>query len=99
MIVKSNAVKIALSRRATIEAEPDTRIWRKEFFDVTQDVYDNRKVTLAHTPISDTEEVRLNGLVLENDPDWDYTMNGNEVIFRVDHNLTVGDTIRVTYKA
>ena len=45
--------------------------------------------------ISLDEPVALIG----NDPDWDYTMNGNEVIFRVDHNLTVGDTIRVTYKA
>jgi len=99
MIIRSTAAKIAISRRVTGISEGDVGTWRFEFFNVTQDLINDGKLVLAETPIEETEMIKLNGLEMVNHPDWDYQMSGNEVIFADDINLTVGDTIRVRYKA
>ncbi len=98
MNIQSTAAKITISRRGQSSGE-DTSTWRTALFDVTQDLINAGKLVLADIPIINTEQVKLNGLEMVNHPDWDYQMNGNEIIFANDINLTVGDTIRVRYKA
>jgi len=98
MIIQSTAAKIVISRRGTGSGE-GAGSWKTAFFDVTQDLIDAGKIILIEAPIVNTEIVKLNGLEMVNHPDWDYQMSGNEIIFADDINLTVGDTIRVRYKA
>ena len=93
----SQAAKIALSRR-TSSSGPGGGVWRVDIFNVTQEVINARKVTLSYAPVASSESVKLNGLELLNDPIWDYTMSGNEVLFSDDALLTIGDTIRARYQ-
>ena len=93
----SQAVKIALSRR-TASPGPVGGAWRVEIFTVTQEVINARKVLLSYSPATNSESIKLNGLELLNNPVWDYTMNGNEIIFSDDALLTIGDTIRARYQ-
>jgi hypothetical protein len=74
-------------------------LWYNEIFDVTMEVLTNRMVTLETVPVSGSENILLNGLVLYKAVDWDYTMNGNEIIFTNDLELMMGDTVRAQYQA
>jgi len=96
MMLRTTGAKIALSRRNV--PTQDTGSWRIEFFTVTQDLIDAGKLVLADIPITNTEMIKLNGLEMTSKSGWDYTMNGNEIIFADDILLVVGDTIRIRYK-
>jgi hypothetical protein len=97
MILQSTAAKIALNRRKL--EEESISPWTTEFFNVTQALMDAGKLLLISIPVEGTEMIKLNGLEMVNHPDWDYQMSGNEINFADDINLTVGDTLRVRYKA
>ena len=73
------------------------RAYYEDFFDVTQSVINNLKVTLTYTPVAESEHVMLNGLEATDESGWDYTISGKDVIFPAHHNLTVGDTLRIKY--
>lgn len=99
MFIKAQSAKIALHRRSS-GSSPTTATWYNEIFAVTLEVITNKKITLAVAPIVGSASIMLNGLVLYKAADWDYsTMNGNEIIFSNDLELTVGDTIRAKYQA
>jgi len=96
MFVKSQ--KIALNRRSK-SSSPQMVLWYNEIFDVTVGVLTSRTITLETVPVSGSENILLNGLVLYKAVDWDYTMNGNEIIFTNDLELMMGDTVRAQYQA
>lgn len=54
----------------------------------------NRVFTILHTPISETDELRLNGQTLV--PDSDYTLSGTTITFT--DAPQVGDTIEISYQ-
>ena len=76
--------KIDLRRRGQTTVTTSTGIpteWVEEEFEVTSDVINNRTITLNYTPISGSEVVKLNGLVLVNSITWDYTISGKIITF------------------
>jgi len=56
-----------------------------------------KTITLSHVPITDSEIVTLNGLLLRPGLSNDYTVSGNQVTFTTGVTLTVGDEILVVY--
>jgi len=98
MFIKTQSAKIILNRRSAASS-PTMVVWYSEIFDVTEEVITTRKVVLSVTPVSGSELILLNGLVLYKNIDWDYTINGNEIILTNDLELTLGDTIRAQYQA
>ena len=90
--------KIDIRRRVTSTIPAATVLWYNEIIPVDQAFITAGKVILAHTPISGSELVRLNGLVLHNADPWDYTLSSNEVIFTANSLLTIGDTFSVKYQ-
>ena len=83
--------KIDLRRRGQTTVTTSTGIpteWVEEEFEVTSDVINNRTITLNYTPISGSEVVKLNGLVLVNSITWDYTISGKIITFTGNLELT-----------
>lgn len=54
-------------------------------------------VVLQHTPLENKEVVCVNGLIAFPGIDFDYTLDGNEVVFN--YPLSYGERIMVTYSA
>ena len=74
--------KFDLRRRGAATTLSSTGLateWVEEEYEITSDIITNRTVTLNHTPIAGSEVVKLNGLVLVNDPGWDYTISGSTI--------------------
>jgi hypothetical protein len=99
--------KIDLRRRGTVVVTTSTGLpteWIEEEFEITPTVITNRTITLSNTPVAGSEVVKLNGLVLVNNINWDYTISGNvitltsnlELVDDPDHPMT--DYLVVKYE-
>ena len=83
--------KIDLRRRGQVIITTSTGLpteWIEEEFEVTQDIITNKIITLNYNPISGSEVVKLNGLVLVNNITWDYTILGKVITFTSNLELT-----------
>lgn len=94
-----NNRRIDLRRRVSAVEISTSTGWYDEIFPVTSEVTSTGIATLAHAPILGSEIVKVNGLVVANDPDWDYAISGSTITFNVGHLLTIGDTIFIKYQA
>ena len=84
--------KIDLRRRGTVVITTSTGLpteWVEEEYEVTSTLIANRIITLNHNPIIGSEVVKLNGLVLVNNINWDYTISNN--IITLTNNLELVD--------
>jgi len=67
-------------------------------FVVDSTIINNGFITLTKTPTGNSDFVYHNGQLLQNSPGSDYTMTNNIVTFETGFGLSLGDSIRVTYK-
>lgn len=84
--------KFDLRRRGTVIITTSTGLpteWIEEEYEITSDIITNRIITLTYDPILGSEVVKLNGLVLVNNINWDYTISGK--IITLTSNLELID--------
>lgn len=67
--------------------------------DTTNEIPDGSRTTfhLAHTPVTNSEEIFLNGLLMDAGAQTDYTINNNEITFNIPPQTS--DRLRVNYIA
>ena len=77
---------------ATIGAIPSPPPkWEEEIFEV--DVITNQKIELLFAPTENSQFVVLNGSVLTNGVNYDYTISGKEVVFNNNVLTTTGHVL------
>jgi len=77
---------------ATIGAIPSPPPkWEEEIFEVADIV--NSRITLLFEPTENSQFVILNGSVLTNGVNYDYTISGKEVVFNTNVLTTTGHVL------